>query len=115
MVEDNLNCKNACLAQDIFFYGSRSISVSETKVQGKRIYEVYLNAYYRDDYGSKPYTCFRGDRGAKCKAYFKEFLTFEGAKEAFRAYDYHTIINQIEDYSFNPLYSPEVYIKNFCN
>lgn len=102
MVKDYPEVKNACLEQNIFEYGSRSISVN-TKEDGKRIYNVWFVVYYKLVYGALKFSCNRDSIGAKSKQYYKEFLSFKEAEDAFYKYDRKAIINQEMDYSYNPL------------
>jgi hypothetical protein len=104
MVIDYPTVKNACLEQNLFNDGSKSLSVSESKYPGKRVYNVWFVAYYSELYKGIKLACGRNDRGAKSKTYFKEFLTFEEAKEAFYNYDNRSIINQAEEYLYIPLF-----------
>lgn len=103
-VKDNLEVKNACFTQDIYNYGSRSLSVSESKYPGKRVYSVHFVAYYHEPYKGLCFSCWRNDRGAKSKAFFKEFDKFEDALDCFRNFNERDVIDQKEEYSYNGLY-----------
>lgn len=103
MVKDYPNVKNACLEQNIYDYGSRSLSVSETKYPGKRAYNVWFVAYgtfYRGEW----FTRNRNDHNVTAKTYFKEFNTFEEAEEAFYKYNPIKVVNQEEKNIYLPAY-----------